>query len=71
MIVIAVSPPDNRLIEESYQQEMAEKRMSEMGEMGEKAYEEEDGSREVTRPRTRRRPASYIEPGQYSWSFHD
>lgn len=53
---------DNRLIEESYQQEMAEKRMSEMGEMGEKAYEEEDGSREVTRPRTRRRPASYIEP---------
>ena len=52
---------DNRLIEESYQREMAEQRMREMGD---KAYEEEDGSGEVTRPRARRRPVSYIEPGQ-------
>ncbi|KAK2177366.1 hypothetical protein NP493_601g00012 [Ridgeia piscesae] len=50
---------DNRLIEESYQREMAEQRMREMGD---KAYEEEDGSGEVTRPRARRRPVSYIEP---------
>ena len=56
------SPPDNRLIEESYEREIAEKRVREMG--GEKAYEEEDGSGEAMRPRSRRRPASYIEPGQ-------
>ena len=54
------SAADNRLIEESYQQEMAEQRRRELGE---KAYEEEDGSG-VTRPRARRRPASYVEPGQ-------